>query len=355
MRVVQLVNSLDVGDAVSQCVFELEACLRDLGHESGIHARVIAPTVADRAHPVEALDVQPEDVVFFHFAAGTPLMDRVVGLPCRKVLLYHNITPAAFFADVPETHRLCTEGRSQLASAAGRFDAYLGVSRFNCEELAAVGCPSPSVLPIVFEPDRLLRHRPAHAHRNGGGFQLLSVGRVVPNKRVEDVIEVFDRLRRGPLSGARLTVVGEHRAHVAYYERLQALVRRLGCAERVEFTGKIDDAVLAGHYARADAFLSMSAHEGFCLPLLESMAFGVPTFAFAAGAIRETMGDGGILITGRRFPEIAELIHVVTSSAAIRQRVVQGQYGRLDRFSRRNVGRLLGEILGGLPARASAP
>jgi glycosyltransferase involved in cell wall biosynthesis len=354
MKVVQLVNSLDLGDAVSLSVFELATCLTALGYETAIHARLIAEGVARAGRPIEELRVAPDDVLLLHFAAGTPLMELVLGLTCRKVLVYHNITPPEFFADAPETRRVCVEGRSQLASAVGRFDAYVGVSAYNCDELAAIGCPSPSVLPIVFDPERLLRHRPASGSaRADGGFRLLFVGRVAPNKRFEDVIRVFDHLRRGALPDAQLVLVGECRAHLAYYDALVALAARLGCAERVVFTGKVDDATLAAHYARADAFLSMSAHEGFCLPLLESMAFGVPTFAYGAGAVRETMGEAGVLIVERRLREIAELIHVVTSTPTIRQRLVQGQHAHIRRFSRPNVSRLLAEMLARFaPARS---
>jgi glycosyltransferase involved in cell wall biosynthesis len=76
---------------------------------------------------------------------------------------------------------------------------------------------------------------------------------------------------------------------------LELMVREFGLEENVRFHGEIDAPSLAAHYARATAFVCASEHEGFCVPLVEAMAFGVPVVALGTTAVPETVGEAGIV------------------------------------------------------------
>ena len=72
--------------------------------------------------------------------------------------------------------------------------------------------------------------------------------------------------------------------HAVWYQMLP---------ERFVFTGGVPNEDLAAYYRWADAYVSLSEHEGFCVPLVESMAMDVPVLAYAAGAVPETLGGAG--------------------------------------------------------------
>ena len=118
-----------------------------------------------------------------------------------------------------------------------------------------------------------------------GRTNILFVGRVIPNKKIDDLIRVFALYQRLFDRHSRLLLVGDYRGHEKYYDRLQDLVRERG-AQEVVFTGPVDDDELRAAYSCADLFLCLSEHEGFCVPLLEAMAFDVPVVAFDTGAVR---------------------------------------------------------------------
>ena len=77
----------------------------------------------------------------------------------------------------------------------------------------------------------------------------------------------------------------------------------------------------------------MSEHEGFGIPLVEAMRFGVPIVAYASTAVPETMGGAGILVRQKRFAVVAELIHLLQTDAELRQRIVDRQRERARVFA----------------------
>jgi glycosyltransferase involved in cell wall biosynthesis len=150
------------------------------------------------------------------------------------------------------------------------------------------------------------------------------VGRIIPNKKIDDLIRVFAVYQRWVDPRSRLLLVGDHRGHERYYERLQELVRELRVDE-VVFTGHVDDRDLRAYYGLAHAFLCLSEHEGFCVPLLEAMEHGVPVVAYAAGAVEETLRGGGVLLRDKPVAQVAELLHAVVHDAALRRAVLATQ------------------------------
>jgi glycosyltransferase involved in cell wall biosynthesis len=176
------------------------------------------------------------------------------------------------------------------------------------------------------------------------GHDLLFVSRMAPNKRIEDLLKVFAVYRRVWDRGARLFVVGRPDTG-AYLEALQRFADRLG-VEDMCFAGRVSDAELAAYYGTADAFVSMSEHEGFGLPWVEAMAFGVPVIAYAAGALPETIGDAGILFSEKRYEDVAALVDAVVGDQALRSRLAAAGRERVAAFGparfKARVGKLFG-------------
>jgi glycosyltransferase involved in cell wall biosynthesis len=146
---------------------------------------------------------------------------------------------------------------------------------------------------------------------------------------------------------SRLVLVGSARGLGTYAEYLHELVEKLRLTD-VLFAGHVNAAQLAAYYASASVYLSMSEHEGFGVPLLESMFFGVPIVAYKATAVPETLGDAGVLITVKEHAATAELIGLLVEDQELRKRVIARQKARLAVFWPDRVGERLQELLGAL-------
>ena len=95
----------------------------------------------------------------------------------------------------------------------------------------------------------------------------------------------------------------------------------------------VDFADLISYYMLADVFLCMSEHEGFSVPLIESMHFGIPIIAYNSTAVPYTMSGAGILVNRKCYPEIAEMINLVVTDEKLRERIIAKQNTRLKDLS----------------------
>jgi glycosyltransferase involved in cell wall biosynthesis len=165
----------------------------------------------------------------------------------------------------------------------------------------------------------------------GDKLNVLSVGRLVPNKRFEDLILTFSYLKEFVRPDARLYLVGSTQKMDLYLEFLQTLMTRLDLSD-VVFAGHVSTPQLVAYYRCASVYLSMSEHEGFGVPLLESMHFEVPVVAYKAAAVPETLGNSGVLITAKNHAAVAELIGLLVEDRDLREKITARQRERLRDF-----------------------
>ena len=117
----------------------------------------------------------------------------------------------------------------------------------------------------------------------------------------------------------------------------------------VIFAGHVTNAELLAYFKLASVYLCLSEHEGFCMPLMEAMHFGIPVLAYAAGAVPDTLSGAGVLIRKKNYPAITEMAAMLCDDAEFRERIMEGQYRRLNEFRSLS----LEEILRGHLALAS--
>lgn len=328
-RVHQLLAALSYGDAISNEALAIQGHLRAAGFESDIFAEKVHPRMAHLARPLwDYRDEAPGDgVCVFHFSIGSAAGRLAFHAEEPLVVIYHNITPASFFLGFhPHLAGLCHHGRRELAAFAPRTALGLGDSEFNRRELENAGFERTAVLPIVLDlglydrpPSPVVRRLYDDERTN-----ILFVGRIIPNKKIEDLVRVFAAYQRWVDPRSRLLLVGDHRGFERYFDRLQELVSELRVDEIV-FTGQVDDDELYAYYREADVFLCLSEHEGFCVPLQEAMHFGLPVVAYDAGAVRETLRGGGILLREKRPEEIAELLGRLRRDEELRRAILATQ------------------------------
>jgi L-malate glycosyltransferase len=339
-RVHQVLATLGYGDAIGHEVLGIQRVLQAAGYESDIFVetadRRLESLTTDYRDMVGA--ISPEDVLIHHFSIGSRASRTAYALPGRMVLVYHNITPPEYFLGVhKELVKLCFRGRRELKAYISRAELALGDSEFNREELANLGFPSTDVLPVVpdFTHLDLPPNTVATAPFDDGWTNIMFVGRVIPNKKFEDVIRAFHvyRTRHNPRS--RLVLVGSSGGFERYLAMLHGLIGRLGTPD-VHFLGHVSNQELTAFYDIADLFLCASEHEGFCVPLVESFYKRVPVLAFAATAVPATMDGGGVLYTTKDPFEVARLMEAVLDDEAVEANVIASQDAALARLQRKD-------------------
>lgn len=344
-RADQILADIQFGDAVTDHAFALQKRLQKLGFQSEIYAVNIHPTLALKAKSVK--QYTPGDLLIHHFAIGSELNETIKTIQnTKKIFIYHNITPSDFFEGYNlHSQTLCIQAREQLKTLAGCYDMSIAVSEYNCNELRELGFSNLKVLPILYDFKKISQlYHPQLLSQMKGKKNILFLGRIAPNKKQEDVIKAFylyHKLR----PESRLFLVGSYQGMEKYLNELMSLVALLGLQNDVVFTGKVSYEVMTSLYKGSDLFLSMSEHEGFCVPLLESMYFDLPVLAYGSSAIPETLGKGGILFYEKNYPLIAEMMIQMTENNEFRSEIIRKQQERLQELSEEVIGAQFEKII----------
>ena len=350
MIINQWVPAAHRGDAIGDSARRVREMLRRQGVSSDLYAMTVDEELRGDVLPFSNPGARTGDVTIFHFALPSAMTEAFAALPGRRVLQYHNITPASFFAPYdPQLFRLAALGRRQLATLVGRVDLALGDSEFNRRELEALGFAPTGVLPIAVDTDRITNapRRPAlETILSDGLINVLFVGRIVPNKKIEDHIRLAELYKRYTDIHYRFIFVGRYDGIPSYYAQVRALMHEFQMLpDRFWFTGSVPDEDLGAFYRWADVYVSLSEHEGFCVPLIEAMAADVPVLAYAAGAVPETLGGAGVLFTPKDLEYAAELLAMLVYDRPVRQAVLEGQRRRLLDFGADKIERRLEQVL----------
>jgi L-malate glycosyltransferase len=277
-------------------------------------------------------------VLIHHFSIGSRASRTAYALPGRMMLVYHNITPPEYFVGVhKDLVRLCFRGRRELTAYIERCDLALGDSEYNRQELEALGFGRTGVLPVVPDFSHLDGAPDARiaADFDDEWTNVMFVGRVIPNKKFDTLVRAFHvyRTRHNPRS--RLLLVGSYSGFERYLAMVQDLIARLGTPD-VHFLGHVSNEELSALYDVADLFLCASAHEGFCVPIVEAFYKRVPVLAYASTAVPATMDGGGVLYDTTDPFEIARLMEAVLDDPHLEDAVLQSQDAALDRLRRRD-------------------
>lgn len=339
MIVNQWVPAAHKGDAIGDSSRKMRDMLRALGHQSEIYALTIDDVLKGDVLPFSDASAHGGDITIFHYALPSPMTEAFARLPQGRVLQYHNVTPASYFAPFdPALFRLASLARAELGSLVGRVDLALGVSEFNRAELEGMGFAPTGVLPLSVDLARITRpaSRPAleKVLTSNNAINFLFVGRIAPNKKIEDHLKLAEQYKRYIDEYYRFIFVGKYDAVPAYYSSIRAMMAQFRLpVDRFIFTGPVPDEELAVYYRHAAVYISLSEHEGFCAPLLEAMAADVPVLAYAAAAVPETLGGAGVQFAPKDMELAAELLGMLAFDDQLRARVIARQRERLSDFS----------------------
>ena len=342
MRVHQILSGAGPYDAVTEQARAFRKLFGAWGWGGRDVAASIDPRLGNVIGPLASLQPAAQDILLIHYSGYAPRVRRALEFDNRKLLISHNITPARWFWDHdPMAAVSCALGRKQLPEFAAAVDVAAGVSLFNARELG-----SETVIPILFDPADF---GPPAAPNPPGPPTILFVGRVSPHKRQDAVIRAFALYRRRHAPAARLVLVGRG-VNDTFEAAIRALADQLAPgAVTIEFG--LSREQLAQRYRSAHAFLCMSEHEGFCIPLLEAFHFGVPVIARAVGGVPEVAGDAALLLAAEDDERVAaELLALAVGDEALRATLRERGAARVAAYAPEPVARTLRATLESLGA-----
>jgi len=334
MIVEQFLSGFHSGDAVGNSVLHFHKFLIGRGIESRIVALTIDSNLRNQAVFLSDYCENPRALKIYHFAIASPLSEYFIRCLGKKVLLYHNVTPSRFFDGFsPQLACLTREAREELKQVKDHCDFFIADSLFNAGELRQLGVADVFVFPVMLDGSDydVPGSRFFASLFQDGKKNILFVGRITPNKKIEDLIKILSFYKKFLSPEVRLIVAGNTRTLPRYYYALRELASRLQLTARdMVFTGHLPMDEFLAAYRTADVFVSMSEHEGFCLPLIESCCFGLPVVAYEAGAVSETLAGAGLLLDRKDVAAAAVLIELVLNDAPLREQLRQSA---LQRFA----------------------
>lgn len=337
MRIIQLLDALDFGDGVSNDVINLHKLLDEMNVHNAIYSKWTHEKVKQYRKDMEDYRPREGDCILYHFSGKSQIIDQVLGYQQTTVLRYHNVTPPQFFKNTnPQLALRCQEGLDQIKEYIHRFDYYCADSMYNAQDLISFGADQDvmDTLPIAMNLERLNDARPDKqiVEEMGKHPSILFVGRVAPNKKIEDILDVFENYFHYYNDQAYLYLVGNKEQSDSYTQLINDRLENMMSSDHVVMTGKVDEQSLYSYYQGADVFLCMSEHEGFCIPLLEAMRFGNAVIAYNAGAVETTMGSGGILLNTKSIPVVSGVLDELINNRYLKGRVLDAQNRHLEQF-----------------------
>ena len=339
MKIIQLLPTMSFGDAIGNDTLAIRDFILEQGYETGIYAEGIDPRLpTGTALPYDKMPaLKRDDILIYHASTGSALNTKLKSMGGRKVVIYHNITPPHFFEHYSSTATSLTlQGYREIRSLAESVAYCIADSAYNRKDLIRMGFTCPiDVCPILI-PFEDYQKKPdeetLRKYQGDGWTNLLFVGRIAPNKCQQDVIRAFYAYQKLYNPKSRLFLVGSSGGMEKYENQLRDYVKLLGIEDKVIFPGHIKFSAILAYYHMADAFVCMSEHEGFCVPIVEAMHFRKPIVAYASSAIPETMGAGGLLLDSKDPLMAAEAINRVIADSHLRSHILTRQEEELKRF-----------------------
>lgn len=300
----QIVIGAAKHDAITNMAFEIQKALRN-----DFHSEIFAYHAPSRdlASQIRMLRDLPrgtrDDKIIYHLSFGIPEVTELILERDEEIILhYHNVTPSKQYQLLmPEFAEALDYGRLELELLTNKAEKVLADSMFNADELRNLGYQKIIVLPAGLNPRRLDTEPidPSFLMKIERDFPngfILFVSQVLPHKRVDHALAMVHLLRSVHRLDVGLVVAGPIR-QPAYMNALNQFRELLNDCH-VLFTDAVTDSQLATLYRACTCYVGTSEHEGLSIPPLEAMSNLAPVVVRGAGAVPETVGEGGIVLGG---------------------------------------------------------
>ncbi len=344
----QLINGASSRDAITQNALLWQRWLQDAGVESELFALSITDDCQDKVRPWHRYPAKGVDGLLYHHSLGSSVVPELINQHADILVpVYHNVTPPHWFAgSQPDLAQRAANGIEQLNVLAQAVPAGIGVSEFNCADMRRAGFKRTEVIPITFDAQTYSKLIPIPPKIKTDGPILLFTGRFAPHKCQEDLVRLLYACRQFE-PNTQLLLIGAHWS-AGYTDWVRYVAEALGVADGVHAPGGVSFEELAGAYQAADVYVSLSEHEGFGMPLIESMFFELPVLAYRSSAVTDTLGGAGITFGEKNFAALAQLIIALWQDKRWQQRIVAGQSARVQDFMEERVKAKFWQVLGQL-------
>ena len=334
------------GDGIGNGMFYLQKILLDLGFISNIYAENIESSLKGEVISYKKIDKKDNtQILLIHYSIYYDFSQWIDKLDMRKIMIYHNITPYQFFKKGTILYKLCKKGIEYLPELSNRVEGAIGDSNLNSKELIEHNFKNVKTIPLLIDTKKILSSKwdSKLFDKIADDFNIIFIGRVAKNKAQHDLIEIANIYRKISDSFKLYIIGGVTDSH--YKDELESLILRYGLEKHIVLTGKVSDEQLFAYYRGANLFLCMSEHEGFGIPLIESMLFNLPIIAYNSSNIKDTLNGGAILFNKKSYSDIAATIHLIRTNRAFRRAVIQTQIEAKERYSHKNIVKDLVEYL----------
>lgn len=332
-KITQITAGFRYGDAISNHILFIHEFLKKNGYECYI--KPLQTNVCSKYIKIfKEQTFSKNEAIIYHHSIGLGIDKYLREESCPKLFIYHNLTPEKYFLEYSQD--LCNQlknGRNELSLYKDIFKYSLNDSQYNSNELLEKGFSHAEVLPIIFqkdlwdiEPEPKLLGKLSDGRKN-----IIFVGRIAPNKKQEDLLFLINELKNIEKS-IRLVLVG-YGDWISYNSKIDYIIQKLNLKDYVLNLGAISQNELKSVYKTAHLFCSMSEHEGFCVPIIESMWNDVPIMAYKSSAVPETMGESGIIFNSKEdFKSLAALAYLLIHDQALRDKVLTSQRKRREYY-----------------------
>ena len=329
-RIIQFCYRLIFGDAISNHMLFLGKVFKENGYNSIMSSKFIDKNLKERDEIIifENLKICSDDILIYHNSGKYEHALLFRKINCYKILVFHNETPTVFLFDykksindndndtkhpslISNAIRFNITAFQDLKKVLPFFNTAWADSSYNSSCLKKLGFNNVSILPIPYiRKNTNIIASSSIIKKYSDTKNILFVGRIVSNKKQIDIIKAFAYYHK-IVPKSRLFLVGDFMFSDDYREEFINYGKTLGLINCIHMPGKVSYEDLEAYWRSASLFLSMSEHEGFCVPVLEALAHEVPVIAFASSAIPETLGNAGILFYEKNFTRIAEVMNAV--------------------------------------------
>lgn len=352
MRVVIAHHTIFDGDAVGNDILNMAAALMEKGCSVKLRGEAFSNTIKRKLRASESY-LRGADLLIYHHSiywqGGEELFKCFQG---KKILRYHSITPPHFFKPYSSYFNLTMKGRDQTVELVQFADSCLVDSRYNANEISALGFKKESieVLPPFPQFKNFKNTKPSinieKKLASTPGLKVLTVGRIAPNKGLLNVVKVavvYKQLFGKPIE---IYLVGPiDNSLASFNEILKRTIEALDISSSVHITNKVSLEELKAYYTNCDIYLCLSQHEGFCVPLIEAQYFRMPVVAYGLPAVLETLGPEQLIFDEIDHAKLAAALHVVNTNADYSKALIERGLQNLQRFETNTLRRRFWEMI----------
>lgn len=357
---VRIVSSdIFAGDAIGNFNFQIAEFLTSRNVPCQLYASNYAKQADSKVRDLREFfkDYTESDVLFCNYSIFEENNPKLASINIPKVVYYHGITPPEYFDDYDAlTAKNCLKGINQYVCFT-EFDHFSANSKYMLSQLlASLSEGNPEMIrqmeakSTVFPPfvgalsSQWAGVSSSEIWQPEGEFSILYVGRLAPHKCIHELFYLLESLVKIDVN-ASLRIIGACAAE-QYCDMLRDLLngRFSVLSNRVAIYGAVSQSELKYMYENSDVFVTMSEHEGYCVPLVEAMSFGLPVFAKARGAVPEVLARSGVLFYDDDMEHLAHSI-AETRRPEIKKAILEKQQVVFDNAVRASDGEALLSVL----------